>query len=253
MPHWASRTSTPIIGVELTLVMLAAPAATAGAICVDRARGTLAHMLATDLSDPEIVLGKLAARLLPVLGLVACTWPVLAICSLLGGIDPRALTLAFAIILAVALLGCAMALALSVWASKPHEVVLVIYTFWMLVLLVWPIWYALSFARVVGPPAGWSLVANPYYLAFAPYSAPGRIDFWDYLGFFAATLGASVVLAVLAVWRMRPVARRGNDDDRKGPAARLGRPADAMAARPVARRQSRALARVASVAAVAMD
>ena len=88
MPHSASRISTAIIGVELTLVMLAAPAATAGAICVDRARGTLAHMLVTDLSDPEIVLGKLAARLLPVLGLVACTWPVLAICSLLGGIDP---------------------------------------------------------------------------------------------------------------------------------------------------------------------
>jgi hypothetical protein len=52
-----------IIGVELMLVMLAAPAATAGAICVDRARGTLAHILATDLSDPEIVLGKLGARL----------------------------------------------------------------------------------------------------------------------------------------------------------------------------------------------
>src|SRR6202012_3538934 len=45
-----------IIGVELTLVMLAAPAATAGAICVDRARGTLTHTLATDLWDPQIVL-----------------------------------------------------------------------------------------------------------------------------------------------------------------------------------------------------
>ena len=65
--------------------------------------------------------------------------------------------------------------------------------------------------------------------------------------------GLPVVLAVLAVWRMRPVARRGTDDDRKAAAARPGRPADAMAARPVARRQSRALARVASVAAVAMD
>ena len=96
-------------------------------------------------------------------------------------------------------------------------------------------------------------MANPYYLAFAPYSAPGRVDFWDYLGFFAATLGASVALAVLAVWRMRPVARRGTDERRKRARARLGRPADAMAARPVARRQSRALARVASVAAVAMD
>ena len=136
--------------------MLAAPAATAGAICVDRARGTLAHMLVTDLSDPEIVLGKLAARLLPILGLVACTWPVLAICSLLGGIDPTALTLAFAIILAVALLGCTMALALSVWARKPHEVVLVVYTFWMLVLLLWPIWYALSLgeARSARRPPG---------------------------------------------------------------------------------------------------
>ena len=88
-----------MIGVELALVLLAAPAATAGAICLDRARGTLAHMLMTDLSDPEIVLGKLAARLLPVLGLVACTWPVMAISSLLGGIDPIALTLAFAIII----------------------------------------------------------------------------------------------------------------------------------------------------------
>jgi ABC-type transport system involved in multi-copper enzyme maturation permease subunit len=203
-----------VIGVELTLVMLAAPAATAGAICVDRARGTLAHMLATDLSDPEIVLGKLAARLLPVLGLIACSWPVLALAALLGGIDPQALTLAFAIILAVALLGCAMALALSVWARKPHEVVLVVFTFWMLVLLVWPIWFALSMAKVVGPPADWSLVADPYYLAFAPYSAPGQVDFWQYLGFFAATLGASTVLVVVAVWRMRPVARRGTDEGR---------------------------------------
>jgi ABC-type transport system involved in multi-copper enzyme maturation permease subunit len=209
-----------VIGVELALVMLAAPAATAGAICVDRARGTLAHMLATDLSDPEIVLGKLAARLLPVLGLVACSWPVMALSSLLGGIDPQALTLAFAIILAVALLGCSMAMALSVWARKPHEVVLVVYTFWALVLLLWPIWYVLAWAKLVGPPAGWSLLANPYYLAFAPYSAPGRVDLWDYLGFFAAALGAAVALAVLAVWRMRPVARRGTDERRKGP--RLG-------------------------------
>jgi ABC-type transport system involved in multi-copper enzyme maturation permease subunit len=206
-----------LIGVELSLVMLVAPAATAGAICVDRGRGTLAHMLATDLSDPEIVLGKLAARLLPVFGLVACSWPVLALSSLLGGIDPLAVTLAFAIILAVAILGCSMALALSVWARKPHEVVLVVYTFWALVLLLWPIWYALSWTKLVGPPPLWSLVANPYYLAFAPYSAPGRVDLWDYLGFFAVALGAAVALAVLAVWRMRPVARRGTDLGRKGP------------------------------------
>src|SRR4051794_22828226 len=55
-----------IVGTQLVLVLLAAPAATAGAICLDKARGTLAHLLMTDLSDAEIVLGKLAARLVPV-------------------------------------------------------------------------------------------------------------------------------------------------------------------------------------------
>ena len=77
-----------VVSIELTLVLLAAPAATAGAICLDKARGTLDHMLATDLSNAEIVLGKLGARLVPVLGLIACGLPIAALAGLLGGIDP---------------------------------------------------------------------------------------------------------------------------------------------------------------------
>src|SRR5271166_5766539 len=210
-----------MIGVELALVLLAAPAATAGAICLDRARGTLAHMLMTDLSDPEIVLGKLAARLLPVMGLVACTWPVMAISSLLGGIDPIALTLAFAIIVAVALLGCTMALALSVWARKTHEVILATYTVFVLGLLLWPIWYFLTMGGPVGPPPLWTLLANPFYVAFAPYADPGKLDLWEYLIFFGLALGASALLTVLAVWRTRPVACRGSVEKSRGPRSGL--------------------------------
>jgi ABC-type transport system involved in multi-copper enzyme maturation permease subunit len=207
-----------LIGVELALVMLAAPAATAGAICLDRARGTLAHMLMTDLSDPEIVLGKLAARLMPVMGLVACSWPVMSLCALLGGIDPIALTLAFAIIVAVAILGCTLALTLSVWAKKSHEVILATYAVFILALLIWPIWEMAS--RVYGAPPHWTLLCNPFYVAFAPYAVPGKLELWDYLGFFGATLGASVLLSALAVWRTRPVACKGSADKSKGP--RLG-------------------------------
>ncbi len=157
---------------------------------------------------------------MPILGLVACSWPVLALSSLLGGIDPAASALAFAIILAVALVGCTMALALSVWARKPHEVVLVVYTFWMLVMVLWPIWYGLAHAGYLDPPAHWSLVADPYYLAFAPYSAPGQVDLSEYVGFFAVSLVLSAALVILAVARMRPVARRGTDESRRRP--RLG-------------------------------
>ena len=174
-----------LIGVELALVMLAAPAATAGSICVDRARGTLAHMLMTDLSDPEIVLGKLGARLLPVMGLVACSWPVMAISSLLGGIDPIALTLAFAIIVVVAVLGCATSLALSVWARKSHEVILATYMVFILGLLLYPIWMGVtSSSGKVGWAPDWTLLANPFYVAFAPYAVPDKLGFWDYFGFF---------------------------------------------------------------------
>ena len=203
-----------LIGVELALVILAAPAATAGAICLDRARGTLAHMLMTDLSDPEIVMGKLAARLMPVMGLVACSWPVMAMCALLGGIDPIALTLAFAIIVAVSILGCTIALTLSVWAKKSHEVILATYTVFILGLLVWPIWELAS--RAYGPPPHWTLLCNPFYVAFAPYADPGKLELWDYLGFFGVTLGASAGLTGLAVWRTRPVACRGSVETSRG-------------------------------------
>jgi ABC-type transport system involved in multi-copper enzyme maturation permease subunit len=209
-----------IIGVELAIVMLASPASTAGAICMDRASGTLAHILVTDLTDREIVLGKLGARLLPVLGVVACSWPVLAVSSLLGGIDPIALTLAFAIIVAVGLFGCAAALCLSVWAKKPHEVVMAIYTLWALVLLAYPIWLGMSrLARVPSPPR-WVLEADPCYLAFAPYVVPGQTDIWAYMGFFGVVLGTSAGLALLAILRFRSVTVRQSSRGEK--ARRLG-------------------------------
>ncbi len=200
--------SRGLLGVELALVLLAAPAATAGAICLDRSRGTLAHLLATDLSDVEIVLGKLTARLLPVLGLVGCTWPVLAITTLLGGVDPWRLMAGFAVILASALLGCGLALLLSVWARRPHEVVLTIYAVWICLILLSTIWTGLAATGLVSGPPRWADRANPFYVALAPLTDPSLVRFWDYLGFFAATLGASVIFVVLAIWRMRPVARR---------------------------------------------
>src|SRR5262245_51617955 len=62
-----------LVGTQLTLILLVAPAATAGAVCVDKVRGALLDLLATDVSAAEIVLGKLAARLVPVFGLLLCS------------------------------------------------------------------------------------------------------------------------------------------------------------------------------------
>src|SRR5262245_16761232 len=84
-PQVGQRFADWLAGVQLALVILAAPAATAGAFYLDRARGTLSQVLTTDLTAAEIVLGKLAARLVPLVGTVLCQVPFLALAALLGG------------------------------------------------------------------------------------------------------------------------------------------------------------------------
>ncbi|HEV3168643.1 MAG TPA: ABC transporter permease [Isosphaeraceae bacterium] len=218
-----------IIGTQITLILLAAPAATAGSICLDKARGTLSHVLVTDLSDSEIVLGKLAARLLPALALVACTLPMMAICTLLGGLDPDALFGAFLITLGLAVLGACLALAFSVWASKTHEVLMGTYAVWGLWLMVGPITSHLStylpatgtwiesvlhvnVSGQIDDLLGWmSALENvdPYRLAFAPYITPKTARFQHDVNFFVGVLVISAVLAALSVWKLRPAYIKG--------------------------------------------
>jgi ABC-2 type transporter len=140
-----------IVSIELAIVLLVAPAVTAGAICVDKARGTLDHMLVTDLSSAEIVLGKLGVRLVPVLGLVACVLPLMAISALLGGIDPSGVFGSFLAAIGCAALGCTLALALSVWGRKPQDIIVLsyfIFTLWLfcryLVTLGWGAFFFLA-------------------------------------------------------------------------------------------------------------
>lgn len=197
-----------IIGVQMAVVLLAAPAATAGSICIDKARGTLLHVLVTDLSDHEIVLGKLGARLLPVLSLLLAALPVLFLGVLLGGIDPEALLGAFLVTLGVAVFGCALALLLSVWGTKTHEVLLAVYGLWVVVLLTNPVWYAFSAVLKVTPPPTWVKLANPFYTAFAPYLAPGATDIEEPVWFLVVALVLAAVLMVPAILCIRRVAVR---------------------------------------------
>jgi ABC-type transport system involved in multi-copper enzyme maturation permease subunit len=194
-----------LAGIQISLVLLAAPAAAAGAICMDRARGTLLHVLTTDLSDVEIVVGKLAARLTPIIGMIACGLPVAALAALLGGIEFEALWGAFAVSLALAVLGCALALTVSIWATKTHEVLMAVYLFEGFWLLALPIWWAHSLQGIVRRPPAWFQKANPYALVFAPYNQPGLVQTVDYVVFCGCVLALAAALVGLSVLKLRRV------------------------------------------------
>lgn len=122
-----------IVLVQLAVVMFVAPAMTAGAICMEKSRGTLSHLLVTDLSAAEIVLGKLAARLIPIVGLIACSLPLMALTTLLGGVDPIVVMGSYLVTLGAAVLAASLALVFSVWGTKVHEVLISTY----MVLIGW--------------------------------------------------------------------------------------------------------------------
>ena len=212
-----------LVFTELVMVMLAAPAAAAGAICLDKARGTLLHVLVTDLSDAEIGLGKLAARLVPVLGLVACSLPVLALGTLLGGTDPVALTGSFLVIVGVTVFGCTLALTFSVWGKKTHEVLLATYVVWAIWVVAIP---GLFVVNGITSFPGWLLKTNPIGLTVAAHdpSSPSSPGVADQLLFLAATLLISAALLALAVARLRPaiIHQWGRSEQSGSPRLRRG-------------------------------
>lgn len=231
--------------IMLGLVGLAAPAAAAGAICQDKARGNLILLLATDLTDAEVVLGKLAARLVPVLALIGCAAPVLALTTLLG-VAPSMPLGSVLVGVGCAVFGCTLALTLSVWGRQVHEVLLATYAFGIFWLLLAPTWAGVAsllppWARPAWLPGPLALVPyNPVFLALSPLSAGGPPGLGPTgLGaqarFLALGLLASAVLAAAATRRMRAVvvrqagraeASRRADRPfraRRGPLARLAR------------------------------
>ena len=194
-----------LVGIQISLVMLAAPAAAAGSVCMDRARGTLLHVLVTDLSDTEVVLGKLGSRLAPVFGLIVCGVPVACLAALLGGIEFGAIAGSFVVSFSLAVLACTLALAISVWASKTHEVLMAVYMIFGFGLMALPIWGGLaSSGKIMGPPA-WFQKSNPYVLVLAPYAKPGFAGIADFAAFAGVALLSPATVAMLVIARLRSV------------------------------------------------
>jgi ABC-type transport system involved in multi-copper enzyme maturation permease subunit len=120
-----------------TLAVLAiAPALSSGVIATERERRTIEYLFATDLSNSEIVLSKLAARLL-LLGLLLLTaLPVLAIFRLLGGISGDRLLGCFLMLASTGLAVTATSIAISVWSPRGRDALSRVYLVMIAVLIV---------------------------------------------------------------------------------------------------------------------
>lgn len=95
--RFADSFFTNFMMAQFVVVFLLTPLYTASAIAELKERRALDFLLITDLTDREIVLGMLGARLAKLLLLLLTGLPVLSLLEFLGGVDPRSVLASFVV------------------------------------------------------------------------------------------------------------------------------------------------------------
>ena len=120
---------------QLGLVALLAPIFTAGAITAEKDSQTYDVLLATPLSNGQIVLGSLMSRLFFVIALLISGIPIFSITQIFGGVAIGAIVQSFLIAAATALVTGAVAMAIAVLGVGTRRTIFSFYLFIVIYLV----------------------------------------------------------------------------------------------------------------------
>lgn len=190
---------------QLLLMLFFAPLAAATAVALEKDRRTFVLLLMTDLSDLEIVLGKLTASLFQIATLLATAAPVFFLCLLLGGVSPLQVMEVLGVTAAAGLVGGSLGLVVALWRDRTFQSLAL--TVLLLVLSLSAIeivGFALPDARLLGVPLASALSPVRAILEIArPASATLGQFRSTSLAFILSALAATAALNTLAVWKLR--------------------------------------------------
>lgn len=200
--------------IQLIAAILFTCAICAGTISQERQRRTIEYLFATDLTNRELVLGKLAARLLGVTVLLSTSVPILFFTLFFGGVSSELVVQNFLVSLSTVLMSASTSICISIWTQKPRDAVLrafvalaffAVFPFFMFpVATLYP---TLTF--VVDPLLSQIYAINPFLYLLASFGAPTSLALlpgWE--GAIQTALkqtAVSLVLIVLAIWGVRRV------------------------------------------------
>ena len=223
--------------VQFVTIALLTPAYTAGAIAEEKERKTLEFLLATDLRNREIVLGKLAARVFNLTLLILVGLPILCFLQLLGGVEPSLMIAGFAVTIMTMVSLAGLSIFNSVLTRKPRDAITLTYlggfAYLLLSLACWmfftqsPLGSAMAawglhapfgwnFQVTVGDLAEWFGAGNIVLVLMGLDQTLGTGRMLDdslppvlrgYLLFHGILATATIAWAVL---RLRTVARKGD-------------------------------------------
>jgi ABC-type transport system involved in multi-copper enzyme maturation permease subunit len=191
--------------LQLTLILFFAPLSAATAVAHEKDRRTFVLLLMTDLSDLEIVLGKLTASFLVILTVLLAGLPVLGLCALLGGISFGQVLNLFAVTAASGLAGGALGLVVALWRDRTFQSIsLTILMVVLSIVAVEGFGSAFPNATILGVPLVEAF--NPYRATLAvlyPASNAASGLRAASVVYIALRLAFAAALIAFATWKLR--------------------------------------------------
>jgi len=204
----------------------------APSIALEKDRRTLDFLLATRLSNAEIVLGKLAACMTVLVAGFAAGLPIMLLLHPLGGIDLRLILLAYAGLITTAFFMIAMAIWVSTRATDVRTARAASIVWWIawlsgpsFVALIFPT-IGLRLPRFVLTANAWVLTSSPFdlFMKISVGATPSSGLFYAVAWMSGLQIAGGTVLVIWAIARLRSAYRVNVSGDSQSVAARLTRP-----------------------------
>lgn len=217
--------------LQLTVMMFFAALSAASAVAAEKDRQTLILLLLTNLSNTELVLGKLLASMLNVLVLIFSALPAFMLMVLLGGVSFAQVIHVFAVTLAGALAAGSLGSLLAFWREKTFQTLALT----ALALVFWLAGWEAVARGALGE--GWlGLSAQTWAIGFSPWQAmleamrpivesdPALGPIRTSVNLFlliaiGLTIGQNLIaIALVRVWNPSRELRRGQEESEHKPA-----------------------------------
>lgn len=224
MSNFAKTTFGSIAMSQLIAVLVLTPTLVAGVIADEKQRKTLHYLLASRLTSGEIVLGKLAARLLHVGVFLAIGLPIVSLIGLFGGVDPEFVVLAYAGTFTTAFFLAGISIWVSTTARRVRDAIFAVYLIEIAWLTLPPLAELLRWSWRAGydwihPVNEYFLLSNPFYAliqTFAPTMMGGRAVLTGIAWMMGLQSAVSFLCLALAVRRLRPIFRNQSGEVKRG-------------------------------------
>ncbi|MCI0333292.1 MAG: ABC transporter permease subunit [Planctomycetes bacterium] len=209
---WFGASAFQILAqLQLAVAMPFSALLVASAVALEKDRKTLDLLLMTNLSNTELVLGKLLAGMLSVVVVVVAALPLLAIISLLGGISSGQIFRVQAVTLASALVAGSLGSTVALWREKTFQALAMTALVLVLWLVGWEIaaagglgqsWWGISTQTWATAMSPWQAVLAAAQAQFADTEASGLLTDPVHL-FLSSAVAISALLNILAIALVR--------------------------------------------------